>query len=249
MGIASKIIQKRQDFQFMWNKKDYAIELRGLLLEQNQQLILGPLDWQIPLGSFNILYGPLSNAKSVLLAFLHGQLPATKGEGRILDFDLSHLDDLQRSAVRRRVALLSLKQPLLPQQKMQEQLDLLLLATDWSSKSQRQHRIDQLLHFFQLDALRFNPLGQLPPFQRLLYRLVRALLNHPQVLLLDEPTAELNEIDAQGFFKLLQAYASSQDCTVIYSTHRRPAKTKLAFELYYCEAGKIEKRLELPPNY
>lgn len=233
----------------MWNKKDYAIELRGLLLEQNQQLLLGPLDLQIPLGSFNILYGPLSNAKSLLLAFLHGQLSATKGEGRILDFDLYQLDDLQRSALRRRIALLSLKQPLLPQQKMQEQLDLLLLATDWSSKSQRQHRIDQLLHFFQLENQRFNTLGQLQPLERLLFRLMRALLNHPQVLLLDEPTAELNQNDAQAFFRLVQAYASSQDCTVIYSTHRRPPETKLAFELYYCQAGKIEKRIELPPNY
>jgi ABC-type iron transport system FetAB ATPase subunit len=98
-------------------------------------------------------------------------------------------------------------------------------------------------HFPQLDEALLQSLGfekevgsweaaRLSSGERQRLGLARLLSNQPEVLLLDEPTANLDQENTNRVERLIQAWQSEQGCAVIWVTHDREQQTRVARRHY-----------------
>ena len=93
-----------------------------------------------------------------------------------------------------------------------------------------------LLELKQLSGARFRTLNEV---QKRLILIARAMIKHPPLLILDEPTAALNETGAALIVSLINKIAASSKTTIIYVSHRAEYGLKMdfTFELIKNEFG------------
>ena len=93
-----------------------------------------------------------------------------------------------------------------------------------------------LLELKQLSGARFRTLNEV---QKRLILIARAMIKHPPLLILDEPTAALNETGAALIVSLINKIAASRKTTIIYVSHRAEYGLKMdfTFELIKSEFG------------
>lgn len=100
---------------------DYAVQLRGVWLRLGREVILRGVDLDVPVGGHVTLLGPNGAGKTTLLRLLASALKPTRGEGRILGYDLR-----DAAAVREQVHLMPVDAALYPDLTCQENLEFAL---------------------------------------------------------------------------------------------------------------------------
>jgi len=80
-------------------------------------------------------------------------------------------------------------------------------------------RVDELLEEFDLVHLRHTKCGLLSSGEQTRAALAKAMLNKPQLLLLDEPTASLDPSAAQIVRAKIKSLASQDDCGILWTSH------------------------------
>lgn len=80
-------------------------------------------------------------------------------------------------------------------------------------------RIEALLEQFELGAVRNKRLGRFSAGMSQKIGLAQALINDPQVLLLDEPTSSLDPLGRHDFLQFIRLLAAERGVTVLFSTH------------------------------
>lgn len=93
-------------------------------------------------------------------------------------------------------------------------------------------------------------IGRLSGGQQQRVLLARSLVNHPQLLLLDEPTAGIDEQNTNEFYQLLQRLNQKRDMTILMVTHDLQSLRDLADDVWLLEDGKTRllAREEVPGN-
>ena len=80
-------------------------------------------------------------------------------------------------------------------------------------------RIQELANRFDIEPLLGQKTGQLSAGQKTRVALAKALINHPQLLFLDEPTASLDPDTADWVRKYLQEYVAEKKATILLASH------------------------------
>ena len=91
----------------------------------------------------------------------------------------------------------------------------------------------------QIEALLDRPTGKLSAGQKTRVGLAKGLLNAPELLLLDEPTASLDPDTADWVRKKLKAYASARGATLLIASHNMNEVERLADRIILLRAGRI----------
>ncbi len=94
----------------------------------------------------------------------------------------------------------------------------------------------------ELDLVEFldRPTGKLSSGQKTRVSLAKALLNHPEVLLLDEPTASLDPDTAEWVRECLERYRRGQKATVLLASHNMTEVERLCERVIIMKKGRIE---------
>ncbi|MFC6206877.1 ABC transporter ATP-binding protein [Levilactobacillus tongjiangensis] len=100
-------------------------------------------------------------------------------------------------------------------------------------------RIAEIANFLGLDQILHTPLQQLSGGQLQLVNLASVLVLHPAILLLDEPTAQLDPTTAQNFLNVLQQVHRELGITIVMSEHRLDRILPLANRLVIMEDGAL----------
>ena len=87
-----------------------------------------------------------------------------------------------------------------------------------------------------------SSLGKLSTGEMLKYQLAFAAAYRPQVLLLDEPTANLDPVFRDDFLKILQEFVAEYDMTILMATHLDEDITKIADYIMDVEDGRYSLR-------
>jgi ABC-2 type transport system ATP-binding protein len=103
-----------------------------------------------------------------------------------------------------------------------------------------EHRIRQLAE--QLDLVEFidRPTGKLSSGQKTRVSLAKALINRPEVLLLDEPTASLDPDTADWVRSRLQDYRVERRATVLLASHNMAEVERMCDRVIMMKRGRIE---------
>jgi ABC-2 type transport system ATP-binding protein len=101
-------------------------------------------------------------------------------------------------------------------------------------------RIDRLAADLELTDLLDRPAGKLSSGQKTRVGLAKALINDPEVLLLDEPTASLDPDTADWVRGRLETYRRSRGATILLASHNMKEVERLCDRVIIMKRGRIE---------
>ncbi len=106
----------------------------------------------------------------------------------------------------------------------------------------RADRIEQLAQDLQIAPLLDRPAGKLSSGQRTRVALAKALLNEPELLLLDEPTASLDPDSGDWVRSYLEEYRAQTGATILLASHNMAEVERLCSQVMMMKAGHIVDR-------
>ena len=182
------------------------------------EMVLSGIDLEIGRGEFVYLIGRVGSGKSSLLKTLYAEVPLLMGEGTIAGFDLRRLRRRDIPYLRRRIGIVFQDYQLLTDRNVFMNLYYVMKATGWKKESDIRERIDEVLTLVDLSAKSYKMPFELSGGEQQRLVIARALLNHPEVLLADEPTGNLDPVTAEGIMQIFCRIAE-RGCAVVMSTH------------------------------
>jgi molybdate transport system ATP-binding protein len=203
--------------------KDHAlplVELDGASVWLGPRRVIRDLDWRIDRGQQWLVTGTNGSGKSTLLRMLHAQLRPALG-GSIRWPALGNPRSVW--TLRRRVAWVSpelqaaYRYPTTVRECVASGFDSSFGLTR-APTARENERIDELLAEFDLDALSARPLTTLSYGQARRALIARALVNRPQLLLLDEPWEGLDE-DASAALNRALAATVAHGTQLVCASH------------------------------
>ncbi|HUP87569.1 MAG TPA: ABC transporter ATP-binding protein [Acidimicrobiales bacterium] len=190
------------------------IEVEDLVRRLGDTTVLDGLSFVVPTGSVTGFLGPNGAGKTTTMRVLSTLLRPTAGRVRIAGRDVVS----EALEVRRVIGLVTEEPSLLDRLTVREQLEFSGRAYDLPA-ARTAERIDLLVSLLGLGDGIDKRAGSLSKGTRQKASLARALVHDPEVLLLDEPTANLDIVAQAGMQELLQRVDVIGGKTVFLSTH------------------------------
>jgi ABC-2 type transport system ATP-binding protein len=103
-------------------------------------------------------------------------------------------------------------------------------------------RISELAGELDLGALLDRPVGQLSAGQKTRVALAKALINRPELLLLDEPTASLDPDTGDLVRTWLERYRAETGCTILLASHNMAEVERLCSHVLMLKQGRVVDR-------
>jgi ABC-2 type transport system ATP-binding protein len=189
-----------------------AIQIEGLVKQYGNVRALDGLDLNVAEGAVFGFLGPNGAGKTTTLRILAGLARATAGKALIAGQPAG----MNRPETARLFGYLPEDPVFYPWMNPSELLDL-TGRTFYLSTDQRKKRALELLERVNLLDVRKRRIGGFSRGMRQRLGLAQALMNHPPVLLLDEPVSALDPIGRKEVLELIESLRTS--CTIFMSTH------------------------------
>lgn len=220
-----------------------AIEVRGLSFAYPgaETPVLDGLDWCVPQGAFALLVGGTGSGKSTLLSLLKPEISPTgecAGELRVLGESVTSMD-VRASA--ERVGYV-----------FQDPVNQIVCETVWHemafglenlgmSRDEMRRRVAETSYFFGMEDWLHRDTDTLSGGRKQLLSLAAVLALRPRVLLLDEPTSQLDPVAEKNFLHALFRVSRELGCTVIVATHQPRPMLEYATRAYRIEDGRVRE--------
>ncbi len=206
--------------------------------EGYRTVALKEVDLEIPRGSLSCIMGPSGHGKSTLLHLIGGLDRPTSGKVYLDDLDLNALDANRLAEVRcRRIGFVFQFFNLLPVLTILENVEIALMLASVPPKGQNE-RAKELLALVGLeDKLQARP-HQLSGGQRQRAAIARALANEPDILLMDEPSGNLDSKSEEELLGNIQK-VNRRGKTVVIVTHS-PTVAAIAQRTFHIQDGKLQ---------
>ena len=179
----------------------------------NIQALKG-VDLTIESGMFGLL-GPNGAGKTTLMRLLAGILYPSSGSIRVGTYDGT--TEKGRTEIKRMLGYLPQDLGMYPDLSAREFLDYVAILKGLNQRQQRKARVDELLEMVALSDVAQRKLKTFSGGMKRRVGIAQALLNNPQLLIVDEPTAGLDPEERIRFRNLLSDLGSNR--TVLLSTH------------------------------
>lgn len=209
-----------------------VIEVHGLRKAYRQLEAVKGIDFDVRRGTTTALLGGNGAGKTTTLSMLLGVLTPTAGSIRILGEDMLR----HRYRVLPRINFTSPYVDLPKRLTVSE--NLRVYARLYGVPNPRA-RVEELAGELDLGELLDRPYGNLSAGQRTRVSLAKALLNRPEVLLLDEPTASLDPDVGDRTRTLLEAYQRRSGCTMLLASHNMGEVERMCDEVIMLRAGVV----------
>jgi putative ABC transport system ATP-binding protein len=209
--------------------------------EQKIEVFTG-LTLDMESGSFTALMGPSGSGKSTLLNLIAGLDRPTSGVVRVGGAEVSAMSASQLAAWRaRNIGFVFQSFNLLPVLTAYQNVELPLLLTNLSAKD-RAERVRIALDVVGLGDRADHYPRQLSGGQEQRTAIARAIVGDPTVMLLDEPTGQLDAKSSQEVLTLLQRLNNEFNKTIVIVTHDAHAAERAKSTLHLEKGDLIEKR-------
>ena len=210
-----------------------VIEACGLTKRYGDRAVVDGVDVSVKAGECWGLLGPNGAGKTTFLRMLLGQTPPTSGRLHVLGYRVPK----ESRAMRHRVGVLPQNDNLDPDFTVEENLrtygDYFALGGPALDR-----RIDELLTFAALQARSQDTTAVLSGGLQRRLSMVRAILNEPELVILDEPTTGLDPQARQMIWQRLR-HLSTRGITLVLTTHYMEEAQRLCDRVTIMDHGRI----------
>jgi ABC-2 type transport system ATP-binding protein len=212
-----------------------AIVVAGLTKRYAATLAVDGLDFAVPAGTTLGLLGGNGAGKTTTISMLLGLLIPTAGTIHVLGFDMAR----ERFAA---LARMNFSSPYVSLPARLTVAENLRVYGHLYGVKRLERRIVELAEELDLADLLARPAGELSAGQKTRVALAKALINRPEVLLLDEPTASLDPDTGDWVRSWLERYRAESGCTILLASHNMAEVERLCTEVLMLKSGRIVDR-------
>lgn len=192
---------------------EFAIEAKGLSKDFGKLRAVSSLDLNVPRGEIYGFLGPNGSGKSTTIRMLCGLLTPSEGTAIVLDTEVPG----NSKALKPKIGYMTQRFSLFGDLTVFENLQFIAEIYSFPV-AKRAARIDELLGRYALADLRKQLAGTMSGGERQRLALACAVLHHPELLLLDEPTSAVDPQSRRDFWENLFRLAGG-GTTILVSTH------------------------------
>lgn len=211
-----------------------SIETSGLTKQFGSFTAVDHLSFSVKDGEVFGLLGPNGAGKTTTVRMLACLLAPTKGTAIVRGLDIGK-DSLR---VREMVGVLTENPSLYERLTARENMEFFAEAYGISGRTERSHRIRELLDFFELWDRRDDRVARFSKGMKQKLAIARAIVHNPPVVYLDEPTSGLDPESAKSIRDLIQNLSRQGNHSIFLCTHRLEDAEKLCHRVMIINKGK-----------
>lgn len=216
------------------------LEVKSFSFRYKENYVLKDINFEIDEGEFVLMCGPSGSGKTTLLNNIKKELkPSGESEGEII-FDNKYIEDIDKKQSACDIGLL-FQNPdaqIVTDTVIQEiafPLENIGLPTE-----EIRNRIAEMSTFFGLDKILHENVNNLSGGQKQLVNLCSILVLKPKLLLLDEPTSQLDPIASYDFLSILRRLNEEFSITIIITEHNMNNVFPFANKVIYLQNGHLK---------
>lgn len=209
------------------------VQAEGLTKHYGRQCVVDRVSFAIGRGECCGILGPNGAGKTTTLKMLVGNSPLTAGKLRVLGFPIPD----EARAMRRRIGIVPQSDNLDPDFTVVENLSVYGRYFGLSHR-EVQARIPELLKLAALEDKAESRINQLSGGMKRRLSIARALINRPELLILDEPTTGLDPQIRQNLWQLLRQLRK-EGLTLILTTHYMDEAERLCNRIILMDHGRV----------
>ncbi len=214
------------------------ISYEGVAISHDGYEVIRDISFTIYPGDFVFLTGQVGSGKSSILRTIYRDLKVSKGKAKALGYDLTAIHKKQIPDLRKQLGIIFQDYKLLGDLTIEDNLAFVLRATGVKHKGEISQRIAEALSLVGLNDKKEKFPNELSGGEQQRAAIARAIINHPKVILADEPTGNLDKEAATKITMLLKEI-SLNGTAVIMSTHNLDLVEKYAGKVFQCINGEF----------
>ena len=212
------------------------IEIKNLKKKFNDSFAVNGISFEIDKDRTLGLLGPNGCGKTTSIGMILGLIKPTSGE---IIIDNKNLDTFKRDEILARINFASpyIELP----KKLTVRQNLEVYSRLYGIKN-RKERIDEISEDLNISDFFERKTGELSSGQKNRVSLAKSLINKPEILLLDEPTASLDPDIGDFVRSYIQNYRSKNKVTILLASHNMAEVERLCDSIIMMKNGKIIDR-------
>ena len=200
------------------------------------------VSFDIEPASFVSFVGPSGSGKTTLLNLIGCLDKPTKGTLKVADTDISVMDRKESAAFRgNHIGFIFQDFNLMPVLTVYENIEYPLLMVQSLPPAERKARVEKLLEEVGMTDQRNKYPDQISGGQKQRVAIARALVTNPELVLADEPTANLDSETAYAVINLMKKMKAGLGTTFIFSTHDQKIVGEAEI-IYSLEDGRLKEK-------
>ena len=218
------------------------IEYKKANIYQSDSLVLEDVCFEVEPEQFVYVIGKVGTGKSSLLKTMYCELDIDKRnaeKAEVLGRNLLTIKRREVPALRREMGVIFQDFQLLHDRNIYKNLEFVLRSTGWKSAKEIDERIDLVLDAVGMKEKKMELPHELSGGEQQRIAIARALLNHPKIIIADEPTGNLDPETAEKIVGLLYEISHTGETSVVISTHNHSLIDKFPGRVYRCADGKL----------
>ena len=220
------------------SRRPPIVELRdATVVYPGGHVALERVSFGIERGDFVFVVGPTGCGKSTLIRTLTGEVKAASGHVLIAGHDIDRLPKRRIPHLRRRIGTVFQDFKLLPNRTVYDNVAYTLKVTG-ASRGEIRRKVPEILRLVGLQGKVHNYPDQLSGGEQQRVSIARAFVNHPPLLLADEPTGNLDPETSIGIMQLLYRI-NRTGTTVLVVTHNKEMVDKMRRRVLALDEGRL----------
>lgn len=211
-----------------------SIKIKNLYKNYKRFEAVKNLNFEIKKGSITGLLGPNGCGKTTTIGMILGLIRPTKGEVLINNKDI----EIEKN----RISVLEKMNFISPYVELPKKLSVkenLIVYGKMYEVKNLQNRINTLSNDLNLENFLNKKTGELSSGQKNRVSLAKSLINNPEILLLDEPTASLDPDTGDYVRSYIENYAKKNNTTILLASHNMSEVERLCENIMMMKQGKI----------
>ena len=211
-----------------------SIKIKNLYKNYKGFVAVKNLNFEIKKGSITGLLGPNGCGKTTTIGMILGLIIPTKGQVLINNKDI----EIEKN----RISVLEKMNFISPYVELPKKLSVkenLIVYGKMYEVKNLQNRINTLCNDLNLKEFLNKKTGELSSGQKNRVSLAKSLINNPEILLLDEPTASLDPDTGDYVRSYIENYAKKNNTTILLASHNMSEVERLCENIMMMKQGKI----------
>ena len=208
--------------------------------EETKVTALDHVSINIEQGEFTAIIGPSGSGKTTLLHLIGGLDEPNSGSVTLSGSNIADMSGNQLSDFRRdHIGFIFQAYNLIPVLSAEENIEYIMLLQGVGA-AERRKRVKEMLAMVELEGLGDRRPSHLSGGQQQRVAVARAMASNPDIILADEPTANLDSKTGISLLEVMRDLNQQRNMTFIFSTHDEKIMER-ATRLIYLRDGKVER--------